>query len=671
MSLAAALTRYEHEQQKQHNLSALVSESTIVSDLKYLLLGTGSSSFRFSSDKSSSSSLRVEITLDTDSLLPNQIGYLKDFIQLALIIKKLSIISSNNTNINNNQQVNRSSLIAFHSCISESLLNFQCFLNDLYNNNNNNNINHLSSLKYHLDDWFVSFRHIYWLHLKSLSLKPYDFLSLLYQYTLFGDSVIKNLSLKYFNSCFNPYYNIIFNWSLLGILNENDSLNESFFIKLNENKNDFSFILNYIPSFINQNIAFKIYHIGKSINYLKHHLNDKLWCNNFYSQQQYQHLDIINDENNNKIILNLYNIIITHLNSLLLKDYKSEISNLNNFLLLNQGDLIHSIISTGSLILNQPSENLSSNQLITLLQDSIDSTSISKNYSFKIYNRLDARLLNLNLNSNSSLGWDLFTLDFKIIDSINYLISSTYKEYLKIFNFLFKILKLKYQLSESWKKSRLLTINKLKLNSKSKINLNLKIKSHQRKFELIRHQFTSFIDSIYFYISNEILLINYNNFEKKFKSNFDKLYNLENNKLLPFNLKKDSLFNLDDLKLIHDNYIYSISKSELFYNFDNSKIPINRILYQLILIIDKFIQLQSEFQSTLIDLLKIEELKILDSNSELDQYKSFLFDKINKIFGKLGTIIVDPYENDLTLFIRLLKSTNNESLKCLGQILEN
>lgn len=655
MSLATALVS------SSHSNAAFLLEKDIIVDLKYLLLGTDSNSFRFNTISTTpTSSLRVDIILDLSTILPNQIGYLKEFIQLALVIKKLSIVSSSPKTTTTTTNTTRPSLQAFYTCISESLLNFQSFLNGLYNTHS---LKNLASLRYYLDDSFTSFRHIYWLYLKSTTLNSYEFLSLLHQYTLFGDTLIKEISLDYFQKSYKPYRLIIKDWLLLGNLNEYDSIIEDLFIKLKDNNS--IYLQDHIPSFISPEIGFKIYQIGKSINFLKLYMNDKIWCNDFNNS----HSHLLSTYLDPTSIESLYDIVINRLDSLLLNQYLSEISYLNKFLLLSQGDLIYSIINNGCSILDEPASNLSSTQLITLLQDSIEYSSISKNYDPSIYNRLDARLLNIN--SASTLGWDLFTLDFKLSNQMKYLISSTYKEYLRIFNFLFKILKLKNNLSKSWKNSHSIDYKFKSISSHNKTKTTKKINSYQRKFDLIRHQFISFVDCIFSYISNEILSVNYTNFQNKFHPQNEKSYNLVNNKLAPFTLKNNKAFNLDDLKEIHNDYILSISRSEMFYNEKASEMPLSRILYQLLLIIEAFVKLSTEFQSSIDDLSRIQKLIKLDPTSDLHQYQSIILTKIEKLFSKLGTDIVDLFENDLTLFIKILKSSNDESIQCLGLILES
>lgn len=653
MSLADSL--------KQYNEIPFLSEHNLVDELKYIFLGTDSQSFRFL--KPNIDELSIDIKLDVTALHPNQTGPLKEFIQLALIVKKLNISSSSLSTTTTTTKNNLTpSLVAFHACINESLVNFHHFIDDLYNKHT---IQNFISLKYHLNDSFTSFRHIYWLYLKSKSLKSNDFISLLYEYSLFGDTIIKNISLSYFNNVSKPYNYILNTWLLLGELNTGYSNIDNFFIKLsvdnNNNNNDsfnkFIFLNEFVPIFIDSNDAYKIFQIGKTINFLKIYLNDKIWCNDYYIRYKDKPFDLIN-------IQSLYDHVISHLNDLLLFDFQNEILYLNNFLLFNQGDLINSIINNGFKILDQPSSTLSGNQLVNLLQESIDSTSIRFNYIPEIYNRLDARLLNIN--SNTSLGWDLFTLDFKLSKQVNYLVSNTYKEYLRVFNFLLRISKIKFQLSKSWKNSTCFT-----MKYKMKNNKNLKI--IERKFVIVRHQFISFIDLLFTFITNELLSLNYNSFKNNFKrdSDINLAYNLKNNKLLPFNSqnKYPQIFNLDELREIHDNFILSISRSELFYDKTNSDIPLSQTLSYLLSLFEKFIRISIEFESTLGDLSSLEKLKSHTDSSNFEEYESVLVGKFSKIFKELE-VEVDHYENYMLILLDTLKNSKNESLKCFGILIE-
>lgn len=68
----------------------------------------------------------------------------------------------------------------------------------------------------------------------------------------------------------------------------------------------------------------------------------------------------------------------------------------------------------------------------------------------EILNRLDVRLLEI---QNDDLGWDVFTLDYHVDAPINTVFSSTaMHQYLQIFNFLWRLKRVEYTLSASWKK---------------------------------------------------------------------------------------------------------------------------------------------------------------------------------------------------------------------------
>lgn len=642
-------------------------EAELVQDLRYTLLGADTPALAFSApvvnigatnnnqnnivnrnvnkqDVSalggSAKSIKLLFTFNAQQLTNAQLEYLKEFSQLALIVKKLLLVSTDASCQNSHIQT------AFYTNVNNTVIEFQQFVNNLYIESDK--ITNFISLDYHLIDWYTIFRHVYWLHLKSKSLSPNEFLSLLYDYSLFSDSLIHSISQTYFQSLLQIYLGITFKWMLLGELT-GDAVEESFFI-LKDKDQPVTFTYNplLVPSFINTSIAEKIFHIGNSIYYLKYYLNDKIWCNRIFND--YSHLQDLNSTDVNT----LYDIVLARFDELILSDFKSEVSNLKNFLLFQNGDLINALLINGSHILNESASALWSNQLITVLQDSIDSSSISKNLNPSVFNRIDARLLNLN--SSDSKGWDLFTLDFKLLPQVNYIISSDYKEYLKVFNFLFKFVHLKFDLAESWKLS-----STLKLSSVLK---SRKLEIYKRKFDLIKHQFTSFINTLFSFIENNILAVNFCQFLDKF--NNSNAINLENNKLLPLNTNHRILFNLNSLKSIHKDYIHSISESTLFSS------PINQSLYQLILIITKFNNLINEFQNSISDLNHVVKMISTNTNDEdLTKYQNMINAKLDNMFNILSVEIVNQFEINMDCFIKLLKSSKVQDLLNLALILEN
>lgn len=587
----------------------------VVRDTQYLLLGADSRSFQFKTEPL----LTVSITYTIRS--NSELQHVQEIVQLALIIKKLSLqpLTVFKSDVH----------AAFLDNINEIVRCFQTELDEIYTNNKPTS---LLEVNCKLTDWSVIFKHIYWLNIRCSTLNASDFLSLLFEYSLHGDTLIADHSLRIFNSCKKNYFDLIQSWVLKGSF-DSSCIDDSFFItkekKFNSSK---------VPSFITNEFALKVYHIGRAIDFIQNYLHHEEWVNDYYCYYCLEDFNQINVEL-------LYKFVIDHLDESILTDFQNEVSYLNRFLLFNQGDLINAIIEKGTLVLNKQASTLSSYQLIDLLKDSIDICSVSCNVPPDVYNRIDARLLNIDI--DTSIGWDLFTLDFKLIPPIQYIVSKSYKEYLRVFNFLLKIKHLRRQLSLSWKKSN--------FNYKKSPHSVHNLKNYQRKFNLIRHQFISFIDTIFSYIENEILIVNFIIFQQNLTPT---RINLRNGKLLPVG---DSMLNLDDLQRIHNDYILSISRSDLFSN------DFNQILYQLIIIVQRFASLAIEFDQSISD---IHQLESLNQSTDLSSHISSISLKIDKIMKKLNKDIVTHFENCMNLLIQSLRNSSKSSLISLSHILE-
>lgn len=637
----------------------------------YLLLGTDTQHVRFEER-----SVRVAAALANELDTGTRAG-LADIATLALQVRTLGAAATSSTSTSTSTSTSPTTT-AFNACLGSTVSQFHSALSNLFADlrekvSVNNTISEsiiIADIRLALNDWFTIINHVYHLHLRHKSTPLIQYLSLLYTYSLVGDPLIAETSQSYFQSTAAPYLTSVKQWLLLG---EDEDLraapsNDIFFIKCHQNYN-FTFEPANIPSFIPDDDAEAIYHTGKALNFMKRYLNDLQWCNDFYSTHAslpFFKLDISS----------LYETTISRLNDLILHSYNVEISLLHNFLLFKQGDLIQSLIVNGYERMKSSPQSLSSHQLIALLQDSIESTSIVHNYPPSEYNRLDARLLNLNV--STTMDWELFTLDFKTLPPINAIIESQYKEYLRVFNFVFKLVQIKYKLDKVWKNSYTFgpstTSIKGSLGSRS-------IRHYQRKLHLITHQFSSFVSTIIAYITNELLASQYTSFRETFSP---KPYNLTKDGMLyPLFPKQQRqqqqqshpIFTLDTLAHHHDEYIRSISRSALFYNTDKDKVPLNQVLYDLLMTIDAFTSLATEFQSSLTDLQQLEQLQEQGANttgatSDVQRYRTLLLAKLKKIHAAIGTGIVEGFERNMTLFINLLSDSTEESLRCLAHIIE-
>ncbi|TID28338.1 hypothetical protein CANINC_002515 [Pichia inconspicua] len=566
--------------------------------------------------------ITIHLRCDTTSLSNGQLDFIAEFSTLALIAKKL-LLSADQLNTSCATET------AFYTCVRQTVIDFHAFINNLYIDSNNQ-IDSFLSLQNNLIDWNSRLKHIYWLHLNLKISSPSQFLSLLYNSSLYSDPIINSISNSYLDIVSAPYIEIAKNWFLLGQLS-NISKIENFYIF--QDSIYFQQNIQNIPSFIDSNIANYLFHSGYSIYYLKNFLNDHKWCDSLYRNNL--NVSILDEQNVSKI----HNTIQSRLNTLIIPDFLSEVSHLHDILLLKSGDFINNIIVNSKNILSKNPSSVWGNQLITIVQDSIESSSLIHNWTINDYSRIDARLLNLKLNSTNLSAWDYFTLDFKLKPQIDYLIDKDYKEYLKIFNFLFKFLKIKSNLDTIWKKSSI--INRFDLNIE-------KIKKFKRKFDLMKLQFISFINSIFSFIENNILSLNFNNFidSLNFTNSNSNSNKIINNKLIINS--SNNYPNLQRLIQLHKNFIFSVSNSILFSN------QINQSLYSLILIIENFTILNNEF---------LNLISNFNQSSNLE--------KINSLFKKLSTEIVINFEIKMIEFIKLLKLSNDQNLINLSILLEN
>lgn len=581
-------------------------EYDLVSELEFVFIGSNSKSFTFKQD--ADSSLKMTINFDLNTLQFNQIGLLYEFIEFALIVKTLKLTIS--------QKYTSNTIIALNTFIKTQLNQFTSYLNNSFHQFQDIGFIKLKSI---VTDWEIKLKFIHWVSNKCLIQPDYQFLDTLMVYKDHGDVLISQVATMAFEISSVPYINSIKSWMINGTV-----VDQQFFI----GKDKLDLLRENVPTFLNSSID-KIYEIGSTFNYVKLILKDYKWCDEF-------NLKFANNCNplDSKLITKIFNYTISAFDERVLNSYLTEISNLNKFLLLKQGDLINSIITNGQDTLNEPTNNLSSYKLIQILQDSIESTSVKINYPPEVFNRLDARLLNIE--SNGSIGWKLFTLDYHLLDEINVIIGDEYREYLRVFNFLIQIKRIEYQLSKCWVHSN--KLNKFKMNKfQSKLFIKLNI---------LRHQFLSFIHTIYQYILIEIIDESYSKFKKQFKIN-KKLIIKGGEIISPKNI-----FTFQEIKLWHKEYIESISRCELFSS--KSILPI--LLKEIIEIIDLFCSMNNEFDKS---------LRQISSKMVSDELNSLVNQRFKWLMNQLNKEIVEKFEDKLNYLIFELKDINLNELAML------
>ncbi|KAA8896888.1 Spc98 family-domain-containing protein [Sphaerosporella brunnea] len=205
-----------------------------------------------------------------------------------------------------------------------------------------------------------------------------------------------------------------------------------------------------VPTIITEGFAKKVFLIGKSLNFIRHGCSDSDWVDE-YSKSTSKELRYGDTAKLEMSIDEAYQTTMARLIDLMGNKFKlfDHLAALKKFLLLGQGDFIALLMESLSANLDRPANTLYRHNLTAQLEHAIRGS----NAQFEkadILARLDARMLEL---SHGEVGWDVFTLEYKIEAPVDVVVTPySSKQYLKLFNFLWRIKRVEYALGSSWRR---------------------------------------------------------------------------------------------------------------------------------------------------------------------------------------------------------------------------
>ncbi|PCH41535.1 gamma-tubulin complex DGRIP91/SPC98 component [Wolfiporia cocos MD-104 SS10] len=219
-------------------------------------------------------------------------------------------------------------------------------------------------------------------------------------------------------------------------------------LKLWESK--YQFQKDMLPAFVGEVFGRKIFSTGKSLNFIRYTCQDSDWVatreklSNTGGTLQYS--DIAGLE---RSIDTAYQIASQRLFEVLFEKYQllDHLLALKHYLLLGYGDFVDQLMEALSPNLSRPANTLYRHNLTATLESAIRSSN-AQNDPSDVLRRLDARMLEY---SHGEMGWDVFTLEYKVdapIDTV--LDSDSMIKYLKLFNHLWKIKRIESTLSKGW-----------------------------------------------------------------------------------------------------------------------------------------------------------------------------------------------------------------------------
>lgn len=282
--------------------------------------------------------------------------------------------------------------------------------------------------------------------------------------TSHGDPIVAAFAERLLGSVTRPFYDILRHWMYDGELH--DPYRE-FFVREQDPKDEewqdlkargMSSVWNdkyevekgMIPSIITGEFAQKVFLIGKSLNFIRHSCGDAPWVDD-YSKSSSKELRYGDTATLEAWIDVAYKTTMQRLMDLMTTKFLlfKHLRALKSFLLMGQGDFIALLMESLSANLDRPAGA----QYRHTLTDKLEGAIRGSNAQFEspeVLRRLDARMLQL---SHGDIGWDCFTLEYKVDAPADVVVTHWgNKQYLKVFNFLWKIKRVEFGLSSTWRR---------------------------------------------------------------------------------------------------------------------------------------------------------------------------------------------------------------------------
>lgn len=205
-----------------------------------------------------------------------------------------------------------------------------------------------------------------------------------------------------------------------------------------------------VPTIMNHEFAKKVFLIGKSLNFIRYGCGDAAWVV-AYSRDASKELRYADTATLETSIDEAYKTTMARLIHLMDTQFKlfDHLNALKKYLLLGQGDFIALLMESLASNLDRPANSQYRHTLTAQLEHAIRASNAQYD-SPDVLRRLDARMLEL---SHGEIGWDCFTLEYKIDAPVDVIITPwASTQYLKVFNFLWRVKRVEFALVTTWRR---------------------------------------------------------------------------------------------------------------------------------------------------------------------------------------------------------------------------
>lgn len=204
-----------------------------------------------------------------------------------------------------------------------------------------------------------------------------------------------------------------------------------------------------MPTIITEEFANKVFLIGKTLNFIRYGCGDAAWVES-YSKDASKELRYGDTAKLERSIEEAYKTTMAQLIQLMADKFLlfEHLQALKNYLLLGEGDFIQILMESLAANLDRPAITQYRHNLTAQLEHAVRNSNAQYDNP-EVLRRLDARMLEL---SHGEIGWDVFTLEYKIDAPVDVIVTPYgSKQYLKVFNFLWRIKRVQFALGATWR----------------------------------------------------------------------------------------------------------------------------------------------------------------------------------------------------------------------------
>ncbi|ORY87030.1 Spc98 family-domain-containing protein [Protomyces lactucae-debilis] len=205
------------------------------------------------------------------------------------------------------------------------------------------------------------------------------------------------------------------------------------------------------PAWITPALGRKIFLIGRTLNFTRYNCHDAAFVVE-HSKSAFQVLSYGDTFSLERSMDSAYSTTSQHLKNLIMDKFKlmDHLLAMKRYILLNAGDFVGVLMERLGDSLDHPASTLHRHNLTSSLSDAIQSS----NAQFEpehVLTCLDARMLD---NAKGSVGWESFTLEYRLERPLDVILTEqAARQYLKIFNFLWRLSRVEYTLSSAWRRN--------------------------------------------------------------------------------------------------------------------------------------------------------------------------------------------------------------------------